>query len=247
MQSLFITGTDTSVGKTVITALLALRLQSRGVDVGVMKPFATGCAWEGGQLINEDARWLKEITGVDDGLHLINPIRFEEPLAPLVAMRRSLSPDVLASRDYIQECLQAYHELQQRHDCVLVEGVGGLLVPLQQIERNQATAERGNIQTCVDLANALSLPVVVVARRTLGTINHTTLTCRVPLQAPAHFASLIFCDAEPIASEDVAAESSPAVIEEMTGLTSWGEVPQLAGLSRPLLSEAAEKYLNWPE
>jgi len=234
IQNYFITGTDTEVGKTVVTALLALRMQARGIDVGVMKPFASGCRREQAVLISEDARWLREMTGVRDELELINPVRFEEPLAPLVAARR----EGVETEDFLARCHEAYRELQSRHQCVIVEGIGGLLVPLQ--------ARTGSTLTCADFASELGLPVVVIARRALGTINHTLLTCRAPLRDPSYFAGLVFCDAAPVADDDVAAQSSPALIEEITGLKIWGEVPYLSDLSRPVLMEAAERFLSWP-
>ncbi|MBV9866909.1 MAG: dethiobiotin synthase [Abitibacteriaceae bacterium] len=246
--SLFITGTDTGVGKTVVTALLALRLQAQGINVGVMKPFATGCCWENGGLVSEDAQWLKEITGVTDDLSLINPIRLEEPLAPLVAARRLASQGPAAHRDFMPEVMAAYQELQRRHECVLVEGVGGLLVPLQEQQNGDAGVPSLKLPlfTCADFANLLGLPVVVVARRTLGTINHTALTCQVPLRPPAHFAGLVFCDAHPVETEDVAMQTSPAIIAEMTGLTIWGTVPYLPDLSNEILNRVAQEFLVLP-
>jgi dethiobiotin synthetase len=234
-QSLFITGTDTEVGKTVVTALLALHLQAQGINVGVMKPFASGCHEENGRLVSEDAKWLCEVTGIKDELDLVNPVRFDEPLAPLPAARRVGQ----GNRDFLPLVVDAFHELQARHECVLVEGIGGLMVPLQL---GSSTTEPSI--TCSDLAAILGLPVVVVARRTLGTINHSVLTCRAPLPAPAYFKSLIFCDAAPIASENVAANTSPAMIIEMTGLSCWGYIPYLRDLSPARLKEAAALHLT---
>ena len=213
MRSIFVTGTDTGVGKTFVTALLALKLRAAGIDAGVMKPIASGCTWHNGELVADDALWLRAMTGVNDELESINPIRLEEPLAPLVAARRAKQD----SGDYIQRSIAAYEELKRRHDCVIVEGVGGLLVPIGERD--------GKIETCVDLANALGLPVIVVARRGLGTINHTLLTCSTRLQEPARFAGLVFCDAAPLEETDIAAATSPALIAEMTGLPIWGQIP----------------------
>jgi dethiobiotin synthetase len=227
-SSLFITGTDTGVGKTLITGLLALYLQSRGVDVGVMKPFATGCEWQNGELVGEDARWLQQITGVSDELDLINPVRWEEPLAPLVAAQRAGN----ANRDWLTPFWDAYKVLCARHECVLVEGVGGLLVPLPQ-------EDQSTFYTCADFANDLQLPIVVVARRALGTINHTALTVGYPLQLPARFAGLIFCDAQPTKEDDVAAQTSPPLIQRMTGLPIWGQVPYFDDMSRDSMQKAA--------
>lgn len=230
MQSLFVTGTDTNVGKSVVTVLLALRLRELGIDAGVMKPMASGCRMEDGVLVSDDALFLKEMTGVDDDLDLINPIRLEEPLAPLVAARRCGQP----THDYLPRTLAAYAELQERHDCVIVEGVGGLLVPIAEND--------GHTFTCVDLANSLGLPVVLVARRILGTINHSVLTCRTALESPADFAGLVFSDAVPVDYDDIAAQTSPALISEMTGLPIWGQVPFLEELTFENLRQVASTF-----
>lgn len=232
-QSYFITGTDTGVGKTLVTALLALRMQARGVDVGVMKPIASGCEGVNGKLISEDATWLKSVTGVEDDLSLINPVRFEEPLAPLVAARRARQEDT----DFIAQVREAYHDLRLRHEVILVEGVGGLLVPLQEKSSGQV-----NHPTCAELANQLGLPVLIVARRTLGTINHSLLTCAYPLQPPTHFSGLIFCDAQAVEPGDVAAATSPTLIAEMTGLPVWAQIPYLTDLRRETLLAAAQLF-----
>ena len=227
-NSYFITGTDTGVGKTLVTTLLALQLQSRGIDVGVMKPIASGCTLTNGELVNDDAVWLRETIGVNDDLDLINPIRYEEPLAPLVAARRA----GLLTTGTIATMMEAYRELCSRHEAVIVEGVGGLLVPIAEAE--------GRILTCVDLAEALGLPVIVVARRTLGTINHTLLTCRTPLKPPAHFHGLVFCDAEAVGDDDVAAETSPDLLCEITGLTAMAYFPFMENISPFHLREIAK-------
>jgi len=233
MESLFVTGTDTGVGKTLVTALLALRLQARGVDVGVMKPFASGCEVINGELVSEDAAFLLEATGITDELNLVCPVRFIEPLAPLVAARR----EGRGKEDFMARVLPAYQELRRRHECVIVEGVGGLLVPVQE--------NAAGMITCVEMAAMMELPVAVVARSALGTINHTVLTCRHPLLSPSKFIGLIFCDAQPREPGDVASATSAAVVEEMTGLPNWGHVPYLTDLSRQGLMRAAQEYLSF--
>lgn len=231
-QSLFITGTDTGVGKTLVTALLALRLQAQGADVAVMKPLASGCTWENGGLVSEDAQWLRDVTGVSDEMELINPLRYEEPLAPLVAARR-LGRDT--SRD-LEKCNAAFRELQSRHEVVLVEGVGGLLVPICE-------SEKGDVFDCTHLASTLELPLVVVARRALGTINHTLLTCRTPLQSPSKIIGLLFSDATSLSEEDIAAQTSPELICKLTGIPCWGEVPYLGDLTSRELRKVAQQFI----
>jgi dethiobiotin synthetase len=219
-RNYFITGTDTGVGKTVVTALLALHFQARGADVGVMKPFASGCELEEGVLVSEDATFLKETCRLEDELELMNPARWQEPLAPLVAARRAGD-----TSDYWARSLAAYEVLRSQYEMVLVEGVGGLLVPIT--ERDE------KILTCVDLASTLALPVIVVARRTLGTINHTLLTVEVLRAAQLEIAGLIFCDAEPVEESDIAALTSPTLISEMTGV--------------PILASIPNRQLQWNE
>ena len=238
-NSLFVTGTDTGVGKTLVTALLALHLRARGIDAGVMKPIASGCRLENGELKSDDALFLRMATGVEDDLALINPIRYEEPLAPLVAARREgKSGAGSAFRDDFKTCLRAYEELRQRHECVVVEGVGGLMVPLQQQRESQP------IENGIDLSNAFGLPVVCVARRTLGTINHTLLTCSVRLRAPAAFAALVFCDGVAVEPDDIAAQTSPKLLGEITGLPVWGQIPFLHDTSPSSLREIATRSIH---
>lgn len=227
-SNLFVAGTDTGVGKTLVTSLLALKLRASGIDAGVMKPFASGCDLVDGQLVSEDAVILRSITGIEDPLELINPIRLEEPLAPLMAARRA----GIDTSNWKSTVRDAFQELCRRHEMVIVEGVGGLLVPVGE--------DTSGIWTCVDLINECSWPVVMVARRLLGTINHTSLTASIPLQAPARYCGLIFCDASPVDSGDVAANESPTLISELLGLPIWGRIPHLDTKNSAALSRAAE-------
>lgn len=231
IQSYFITGTDTGVGKTLVTALLALHFQARSADVGVMKPFASGCQVQGGVLVSEDATFLQETCDLQDEAELINPARWEEPLAPLVAARRAGDKS-----DYWKTSLDAYRVLRERHEIVVVEGVGGLLVPIAESD--------GKILTCVELASTLALPVVIVARRALGTINHTLLTIEALRAANLEIAGLIFCDAEPMDENDIAVRTSPQMIAEMCGVPILGTVPHLRDLSREKLQDVAHKSFH---
>ncbi len=230
MKTLFVTGTDTGVGKTLVTALLCLHFQQRGLNCGVMKPFASGCDLINGQLVSEDARFLRDVTGVQDELDLINPLRLQEPLAPLMAARRG----GIESANFFAQAKSALDVLLARHDLVLVEGVGGLMVPIAE--------NNGQILTCADLIEAWQMPIVIAARRTLGTINHTLLT--VEALRENRIEGLIFCDAESVPEDDLAAQTSPNLIAEMTGLPVWGNVPFLEDLSPEKLRAAAKKYLT---
>ena len=241
-HSFFVTGTDTVVGKTLVTALLALRLRARGLDVGVMKPLASGCERHGESLVSEDADFLRRATGIEDEEELLCPVKLEEPLAPLAAIRR-LPPD---ARQEFEACAlkvrAAFDELSRRHDCVVVEGAGGLLAPLLH--------ENGRVFTNAELASTLGLPVVVVARRALGTVNHTALTCRFPLAPPSRFVGIALCDAVPTDDNDAAVQSSAPLISELTDVPQIGAVPFIENLREYSRADyeklAARCFPNWP-
>lgn len=157
-NGLFVTGTDTGVGKTIATAVLARALRLRGVNVGVMKPVTSGCSERNGELVSDDAELLAWAAGIecsDD----VAPYRLREPISPVEAAQLD---GVKISFSRINE---AYQRLSASHDYVLVEGAGGLMVPIN-----------GGL-LMADLIKQLDLPLLVVARPNLGTINHTVLTC----------------------------------------------------------------------
>lgn len=157
-RGVFITGTDTGVGKTFAAAGMARALRASGVDVGVMKPVETGCPVEGGELRPRDALTLMEASGCKDELNDINPYRFSPALSPHIAAREA-GVEIDISR-----LVRTFEVLAGRHDLTIVEGSGGLIVPLAE-----------GITTA-DLAARLAIPVVIVAANRLGVINHTLLT-----------------------------------------------------------------------
>ena len=148
---IFITATDTAVGKTVTAFVAGVLLKARGLDVGVMKPV---------QCAGDDAQFLKKALDVQDQLKEINPFYAPEPLSPHLAFRRS---KIKFDKRRVQEGLK---KLRSRHDIVLVEGAGGLMAPLTKGYYN------------ADLIADLKAQVIIVARLGLGTINHTLLTVR---------------------------------------------------------------------
>jgi dethiobiotin synthetase len=200
-HSFFITGTDTGIGKTFITTLIATSLRELGIDVGVMKPVETGCRGKGGDLIPSDATLLKEAAKTEDALDLINPFRFRLPAAPSIAAREEGA---------VIECgsiMDSFELLAERHDTLLVEGVGGLMVPMNKSE------------TVADLIKLLSIPVIIVAGTQLGTINHTILTVSTARQHGIDIAGIIFNHY----TED--GESAVGEIVRFTGLPIIGKVP----------------------
>jgi dethiobiotin synthetase len=157
-NGIFITGTDTGVGKTIVAATLARILKLRGVNVGVMKPVTSGCVERNGELISEDAEllvWAAGIECTDD----VAPYCLRQPIAPVEAAEYD------GVKIDFKRIVDSYRRLAAQYDFVIVEGAGGLMVPLN-----------GGL-LIADLVKQLDLPLLVVARPNLGTINHSVLTC----------------------------------------------------------------------
>ncbi len=203
-KGLFITGTDTGIGKTFVTGVMVLGLTKCGVDTGIMKPVETGCPYLDGVIHPVDATFLQEAADVKDELDLINPFRFKTPVAPSIAARiegKDVDFDVIA---------RSYTILSTRHEIVLVEGVGGLLVPLS------------GSKTVADLVVALDLPAVLVAGCELGTINHTLLSLRCAEESGIEVAGIVFNRNSPESEEQ---EGFMEEIGRFTTVPAIGTVP----------------------
>ncbi len=202
----FVTATDTDVGKTVVAAGLVMALRQRGHNVGVMKPVASGgVQGPGGELTSADARFLMAATGTEDPMELVNPVCLREPLAPTVAARIEGKPI------RYEAIMAAFRTLQARHETLVVEGVGGLAVPV---------AHEANV---ADVAGEMGLPLIIVARPGLGTINHTLLTVEAALHRKLCIAGIVICryPLNPGAAE----RTNPEVIEQESGVPVLGLLP----------------------
>lgn len=156
MPAVFITGTDTSVGKTHITEMLAKCLMAQGLDIGIMKPISCGPDKD------NDALYLKRKLKLNDPIKLINPYSLPLPLSPYA--------NILHKKKFnfkVKTIKKALKELEKKHDLVLVEGVGGILVPIIKD------------YYVVDLIRDLKMPTIIVSRAGLGTINHTLETVSI--------------------------------------------------------------------
>lgn len=211
-QGIFITGTDTGVGKTVVAAGLAALFRKSGVNVGVMKPIQTGCASSKGERIATDARFLLQTAGADDPIDQVCPYRFKMPAAPLVAAEQEGETIDLGR---IQK---AYRRLSSRHRVMVVEGIGGLLTPITPSE------------TAMDLARLLKLPLIIVARTRLGTLNHTLLTVRCAQQSGATILGIIF-NHPGRASRNLAEKTNPEVLSRLCSVPVLGTIPFMSGIS----------------
>lgn len=224
----FVTGTDTGVGKTVVTAALALRLKQFGFRVGVMKPIETGCTGSGATA--SDAERLRTAGGAVDSVDVISPYRFPAPLAPLAAARRA--GEVIE----IDRIMAAFETLAAGHTLLLVEGIGGVMVPI---------GEHFNVR---DLIAQLGLPTVVVGRATLGGVNHAVLTVEALRQRRIAILGIVLnrpatlsesSSDEPDAIEARQEDSTVQLVRELIGVPVVGPLRH-----EPLLAQAWEPGLR---
>lgn len=169
----FITGTDTGVGKTWATLCLMKMLQEQGLKVAAMKPVATGAVFYEGRWMNEDALALQRAASIALSYDAVNPYLFVPPVSPHIAAELAGRPIELTP------IVRIFQELQERTDCVLVEGVGGWKAPLNPREK------------VADLAEALGLPVILVVGLRLGCLNHALLTHEAIKSTSVDFAGWI--------------------------------------------------------
>jgi len=223
----FISGTDTGVGKTIVTACLLASYQKHGINTGFMKPIETGVDPECSSEANSDAKFLLEISGNQDNLEEVCPIRLKPAAAPLQAARMTNQ-----SLD-INLIMENFYKLQTRYDQMLVEGVGGLMVP---IKPNYLVS---------DLIKDMQLPLIIVSRVSLGTLNHTLLTLKMAQDIGIEIAGIILNSprSEPL-SEIESGQAS--LIQELSGLPVLGECPFIDPISAEQFDEKlAKKIGNW--
>ncbi len=231
-SALFVTGTDTEIGKTVVSAGLALAFTKRGRDVGVMKPTVTGCRTVRGKRVSDDVEYLVGASGCDDDRSLIAPYMLRDPLAPEVAAGRE------GTRIDIRRIMSAFRKLSRKHEILIVEGAGGLFVP---IKKNYLM---------IDLVAALAVPLVIVARPGLGTINHTLLTCEAARARNINVMGIVINNYPRTAS--VAERTNPDIIRRYARAPLLGILPHLAGVSVEKrtysgLLDATERHIDIAE
>ena len=224
-KGFFVTGTDTGVGKTVIAAALIKAAGLLGVKACGMKPVETGCAREGHVMVPSDGMFLKEIAHMDETVSHITPCCFEHELAPMVsAEMEGITVDLNKIRG-------AFDKLGRTYQAIIVGGVGGLLVPIKKD------------YFVLDLAKEMSLPLIVVARPGLGTINHTLLTVNYALKEGLEVAGIIINHT--YQSEDgMAEETNPKAIEQLSPGPLIGIFPYLDNMSDEAFEKTVFKNLN---
>ncbi len=221
MDSLFVTGTDTGVGKTRVAAGLAVTLRMMGVDVGVMKPFAAGDAQKSG-FKSEDADMLRQAARSRDPESLINPQFFPIHASPYTAQAKlGISPDVGAVMD-------GYRRLSEIHDMVVVEGIGGAMTP---ISKGYFVA---------NLIAGMGIPAVVVAGSRVGTINHTVMTCMICRHYGVRIKGMVINDfggGYPVS--DLGRD-----LEDLTGIRVLGSIPFIKDTDDETVYEAFRSGLD---
>lgn len=229
IPGLFITGTDTAVGKTLVAGAITNFFASRGRRVAVCKPIATGCVRRREGLVSEDAEFLAHHADARFGLDTICPQRFAEPLAPAIAAERAGEAIDWPAID------RAIQTMSRDSDIMVIEGVGGILVPLERRH------------TVLDMAKWLGAPVVVVARPGLGTINHTLLTVAALRTAGLAVAGVVI-NQYPAGTAPTAEETNPRAIERWGSVPVLCLVPHFAGPAAPQLPVdvvAAVATVDW--
>jgi len=219
MKGVFVLGTDTGVGKTVVAGALAAFLRANGRDAGVMKPFASGSYG--------DTLFLKKASGVTETRDEITPFYFKHPLAPYASLqleKRRFSP-----RGWVKRLGPVW----DRHDFWVVEGIGGALVPITKD------------YDCLDAAKETGLPALIVSRLGLGAINHSLLTVRAARARGLRVLGLVLNASAP-GRPGLAEKTNPKAIAELAGCPVLGVFPRLGApeLADPKkLVQAAKKHL----
>lgn len=209
-KGLFVTATDTEVGKTFISGAITAALRERGIKTGVVKPVASGCVTGmNGQLVSEDANFLMAAAGMgEERRHEVNPVCLEPALTPAVAAEEcGITIDVAKLNS-------ACRHMLENSEVTVVEGVGGITAPIWQD------------YLVADMIEELGLPAVLVVRPNLGTINHTVLTAAYAKQRGIKLVGIIVnrWDEDKVTLLET---SNVAYIERLTGLPVLGKFPSV--------------------
>lgn len=222
MTSLFIAGTDTDVGKTYITAGLAVSLRKIGVDVGVMKPFAAGIPQKQGYK-SEDVEILSNAAQVNDSENLINPQFFPISASPYTAWK------TLKIKPKINSVLTNFKKLSKLHSMLLVEGMGGIMTP---ILKNYFVT---------DLIKDMKIPVILVTRTRIGTVNHTIMTVKMCEKYKIPIKGIIINNFD---SDGYKTKELTRDLKNLTKIPVLGSIPFISNMSDSSLYRIFKKNLD---
>ncbi|KRF21470.1 dethiobiotin synthase [Paenibacillus sp. Soil787] len=207
IRGLFVTGTDTGVGKTMVTAAITAALRAEGLNAGVWKPVQSGALLGSGVT---DAERLLQSTGIHERPEAVAPFTFEAPLTPMLAAKRA--GVTLTLKDLIA----AGEPLAKRFEALLIEGAGGVAVPLT------------DDALVADLIAELHVPALIVARSSLGTINHTLLTASLLRHHRIPIVGIILNDGDLTGlHDDPSRDTNAELIERYSGLKVLGRFPHV--------------------
>ena len=222
MKSLFITGTDTDVGKTYVTAGLAVTLRKMGIDVGIMKPFAAGTPQKKG-FKSEDVEILSRAAQVSDPEELMNPQFFKMAASPYTASKN------LKVKVRINSVFSNFKKLSKLHSMLLVEGMGGIMTP---ILKNYFVT---------NLIKDMKLSAVIVTRTRIGTVNHTIMTCKMCEKYKIPIKGIIINNFD---SGGYQVKDLKRDLQSLTGVPVLGIIPYIENLSDDSLYRNFKKNID---
>ncbi len=223
VRGLYIIGTDTGVGKTLVAAGLMRLLLGRGLRAAYFKPVASGVTCINGACLPADAAFVRAVSGFNEDFDRISPFSYEDEVAPHLAARLSGRPI------RIDKIRQSLAWLQERYDIIIAEGAGGLMVPL---------SDEGRMQ--YDLIRQLGFSCLLVARAGLGTINHTLLTLRVARSEGLTVKGLVISGA----GETPVEKDNIAMLARLSGIEAIFVLPKIDPDDRQGLSQAFESTFD---
>ncbi len=246
LKNIFITGTDTGVGKSIFSALLAISLHNEGKKVCISKPIQTG--------FPKDTDFLKELTG--NKIPIFNTYSFSLPAAPIISAEHE------NKKIDLEKIILDIRNLEKEFDCVIVEGIGGVAVPITDhvIARSPLMADDEAISKTLrdcrigasasphndtylvaDLIKDLNYPVIIVSRSSLGTINHSVLTIEFAKQKDLNILGFIVSAYDETLNDPVI-KTAPDVISKLTKVKCLMKIPLVKKLSFESLNSLAEKF-----
>jgi len=229
----FITGTDTGVGKTIVSAAILRTFIKKGLKVGAMKPIETGCLNKDGVLLPSDGMFLRDMAEMNDSLDIVTPVKFETPVSPLVASRlEDMEID-------LERVFKAFENLKKKYDYLIVEGVGGLMVPILKEQKKKAE----KVYLVRDLIKNMELEVIIVTRPTLGTINHTLLTVEALKSKKIPIKGFIINYSTKV-KNDISEKTNPDILNELLDINFLGILPYLNELTKDKIGETALENLR---
>ncbi|WP_431801405.1 dethiobiotin synthase [Halobacillus andaensis] len=221
-QGIFVTGTDTGIGKTFVAAGIAAALSKKGVDVGVFKPMLSGDKREDPQ---SDTMILKSMSGDPSPPSDITPFQFDEPLAPYLAAKRQ---NISVKQS---DVINTWNHIKHRHSFNIVEGAGGIAVPY------------GEDFLVSDIMKDINLPVLVVARPNLGTVNHTFLIVDYARRCGLNVIGVVINGFNSTKSE-VAEHTNPELIEQFCKVPVLGIIPHTEKKDKKTIVELFQSIIN---